>query len=57
VIIGEQVKVYFDRSNPAADSLEDFEAASRRERGILPFPIIGILGVMGFIVYSKVRST
>jgi len=55
--VGQQVRVYFDRDDPATSSLEDFEAASRRQRRILPFLIIGIAAVIGFILYSKVRPT
>jgi hypothetical protein len=54
--IGQQVQVYFDRNDPATSSLEDFESASRRQKGILPFLVIGIIGVIGFVLYSKLRS-
>ena len=54
--VGQVVQVYFDRSNPATNSLEDFESASRRQRGVQSFLILVICGVIGFIVYSKSRT-
>jgi hypothetical protein len=54
--IGQQVQVYFDRSDPATNSLTDFESESRNNEGFSRFLIIGIFGVIAFILYSKRRS-
>lgn len=54
--IGQSVQVYFDRSNPAINSLEDFESASRRNRGMQTFLILGICAIVGSIAYAKARS-
>ena len=54
--VGQTVQVYFDRSDPATNSLEDFESASRNQRGMQSFLILGICAVIGFIVYAKFRS-
>jgi hypothetical protein len=55
--VGQPVQVYFDRNDPATNSLEDFESASRGYRGILVFMTLGIIGVICLILYSKFRST
>lgn len=55
--VGQEVRVYFDSSDPATNSLEDFESASQRQRGILSFLIFGICAVVGLIVYAKSRPT
>ena len=53
--VGRAVQVYFGRSDPATNSLEDYESANRRQRGLRSFLILGICGVVGVIVYSKSR--
>jgi len=54
--VGQQVQVYFDRNDPATNSLKDFETASRNYRGILIFSSVEIVAVVGFILYSKSRT-
>lgn len=55
--VGQEVRVYFDPTDPATNSLEDFEVASRRQRGLLLFLIVEICGIVGLIVIAKRRST
>jgi hypothetical protein len=55
--VGQAVQVYFDGGNPATNSLEDFESASRRQRGMQSLLVLGICAVVGFIVYAKARLT
>jgi len=54
--IGQQLTVYFDRNAPETNSLTDYEAASRNNAGFSRFLVIGILGIVAFILYSKRRS-
>jgi hypothetical protein len=53
---GEQVQVYFDPINPAANSLKDFSASSRRTRGVIYLSFLGVFAVTGFIIYNKVKN-
>jgi hypothetical protein len=53
--VGQAVQVYYDRNNPATNSLEDFGSASRRQRGVQLFLGLGACAVVGFVVYAKSR--
>lgn len=57
VVIGERVQVYFDSSDPATNSLEDFAEASRQNLGVATFMIFGILVFATIILYSKLVPT
>jgi hypothetical protein len=48
--------VNFDRTDPGTNSLTDFDDASRNNAEFPRFLLIGIFGIVGFILYSKQRS-
>jgi hypothetical protein len=50
--IGEEVKVYFDPSDPASNSLIDYSERSERDKSLVPFLLVGSGALATFILLA-----
>ena len=54
---GEIVRVYYDSSNPSVSGLEDYTSRGKREGGLTPMFVFGIVLVPLVILFNKIRNS
>ena len=52
--LGEVVNVFYDSTNPSASGLEDYSKRGKREGGLIPLCVFGILLIPAIILYNKI---
>ncbi len=55
--LGEVVAVFYDSTDPTASGLEDYTQRGKREGGLIPICLFGIVLIPAIIGYNKIAKT
>ena len=54
--LGEVLTVYYDSTDPSTSGLEDYSVKGRRDGGLIPICVFGIILIPGIIIYVKAKK-